>query len=176
MAQLLKPLISIGQYSCKLDAKSMAFIWKLLLKMLQQNPDLSRKLELGTSLLFLVQEILRLFDLLRQNVNNVSKLTKIAGFLIKVVVGLVEKDDTILEGEKENEAALTLILHLLKYFKFSCFKIKRLIITQILFQVHARCCEVRITVERGPSAPSRASRCHSRSPTLRELTQEWTFP
>lgn len=99
----------------------MAFIWKLLLKMLQQNPDLSRKLELGASLLFLVQEILRLFDLLRQNVTNVSKLTKIAGFLIKVVVGLVEKDDTILEGEKENEAALTLVLHLLKYLKFIRF-------------------------------------------------------
>lgn len=114
MVSLLKPLIAIGKYSCKLDAKSMAFIWKLLLKVLQQNPHLCSELELGACVIFLIQEILRLFDLLRQNINNVSKLTKIAGFLIKVVIGLFEKDCSIIENEKENDAAVTLVLHLLR--------------------------------------------------------------
>lgn len=127
MTDLLEPLIAIGKHSCKIDAKSMAFIWKFLLKTLQQNPELCRSLDLSASVTFLVQEIHRLLDLLRQNPTNVSKLAKIAGFLIKVVVGLVEKDATILRGESENEAVLSLVLQLLRYLSMMsivCFHYK----------------------------------------------------
>lgn len=115
VSKLLTPLIAIGKFSCKLDAKSMAFIWKLVLKTMQQNPEICSELELGAVVIFLVQEVFYFFDMVRQNTNNISKLAKVAGFLLKVIIGLIEKETTLVENENENENLLNLVLQLLKY-------------------------------------------------------------
>ena len=112
--ELLEPLVAVGKHSCKVDAKTMAFVWKFLLKSLQQSPELCRSLDLHSCLTFLVPEIFRVLNILRHNSASVPKLAKIAGFLIKVVIGLVERDASILEGESENESALSLLLQLLR--------------------------------------------------------------
>ncbi|KAI9562892.1 hypothetical protein GHT06_010348 [Daphnia sinensis] len=115
VGRLLVPLMAIGKFSCKLDARSMALIWKLVLKTMQHYPDLCPKMELGETVVFLVQEVFYLFDLLYQNNNNISKLAKVAGFLIKVIIGLSEKDTTILENESVNETVLDLVFQLLQF-------------------------------------------------------------
>ena len=111
IGELLKPIISIGKYSCKLDAKSMALIWKLVLKILQQNLSICLELELGAVVVFLVHEVFQLLEMF-QSTSHVSKLTKVSGFLVKVIIGLIELDSDIIEGGKENEAVLDLILKL----------------------------------------------------------------
>ena len=113
--KLLIPLIAIGRYSCKLDAKSMALIWKLVLKTMQQYPEICTKLNLEAVVVFLIQEVFYLFDMLHQNPNNISKLAKVAGFLIKVIIGLIEKDSAMLEKKNTNEATLNLVFQLQKY-------------------------------------------------------------
>lgn len=114
--KLLIPLIAIGKFSCKLDAKSMALIWKLVLKTMQQHPEICTQLELEAVVVFLIQEVLYLFDMLYQNPNNISKVAKVAGFLIKVIIGLIEKDAAMLENENANEATLNLVFQLQKYY------------------------------------------------------------
>nr|SVE70296.1 EOG090X02CC [Daphnia similis]SVE70920.1 EOG090X02CC [Daphnia similis]SVE71551.1 EOG090X02CC [Daphnia similis] len=114
VGRLLVPLMAVGKFSCKLDAKSMALIWKLVLKTMQHYPDLCLNLELGEVVVFLVQEVFYLFDLLHQNTSNISKLAKVAGFLIKVIIGLSEKDTTMLENESVNEMVLDLVFQLLQ--------------------------------------------------------------
>lgn len=114
--KLLKPLIEIGKFSCKLDAKSMALIWKLVLKTIQWNPELCTHLDLGSVVIFLVNELFNLFDILDQNnSSNVSRLAKVTGFLLKVIIGLVEKETTLLEKEFENESIMNLlVIHLIR--------------------------------------------------------------
>lgn len=111
IAKLINPLIAIGKYSCKLDAKSMALIWKLVLKILQQNPGLCLELEIGAVAVFLINEVFQLFTMF-QSTSHVSKLTKVSGFLVKVVIGLIELNSDFINGEEENEAILNLILKL----------------------------------------------------------------
>ena len=114
VTKLLTPLIAIGKFSCRLDAKSMSFIWKLVLKTIQQHPPISSELQLGTVVVFLVEEVLYFFDKLQENVNNISRLAKVAGFLLKVIIGLIEKETAMLENESENEAILNLVFQLQK--------------------------------------------------------------
>jgi len=111
IGKMLKPIIAIGKYSCKLDAKSMALIWKLVLKILQQTPSICLELELDAVIAFLIDEVVQLFDMF-QSTSHVSKLTKVSGFLVKVIIGLIELNSEIIEGEQENEAVLNLILRL----------------------------------------------------------------
>jgi hypothetical protein len=93
----------------------MALIWKLVLKTMQQYPEICTKLNLEAVVVFLIQEVFYLFDMLHQNPNNISKLAKVAGFLIKVIIGLIEKDSAMLEKENANEATLNLVFQLQKY-------------------------------------------------------------
>ncbi len=116
--KLLNLLIAIGKFSCRLDAKSMAFIWKLVLKTIQQHPAVCPELELGAVVIFLVEEVFYLFDKLQDNASN-SRMVKVAGFLLKVIVGLAEKE--LLENESVNEAVIKLVLQLQKYHRFNEF-------------------------------------------------------
>ena len=111
---MLVPVIAIGKFSCKLDAKSMALIWKFVLKTIQQNPDICAELQLGTVVVFLAEEICYFLDMLPQNSNGVSRLTKVAGFLLKVIIGLLEKDTSILENEAQVGSILNLTIQLQK--------------------------------------------------------------
>nr|SVE75628.1 EOG090X02CC [Daphnia hispanica] len=94
VGRLLVPLMAIGKFSY-----------------------LCPKLELGEVVVFLVQEVFYLCELLRQNPSSISKLAKVAGFLIKVIIGLSEKDTAMLENESVNEMVLDLVLQLLQLHK-----------------------------------------------------------
>lgn len=115
VTKLIITLVAIGKFSCRMDAKSMAFIWKLVLKTIQQNPEICSELELGAVVIFIIEEVFNAFDLIRQNTSSISKLAKVAGFLLKVIIGLIEREATLLENENENEITLRLIFQLLKY-------------------------------------------------------------
>lgn len=93
----------------------MASVWKLILKTLQQHPAVSSELELGTVVTFLVQElVLTHFEAITKNAQLEQRHAKIIGFLLKVVVGLSEKDN-VLDSEMANEAALRLIVQLHRF-------------------------------------------------------------
>ena len=89
----------------------MALIWKLVLKILQQNVSVCLDLEIGDLVVFLSHEVFHLFEMF-DNTAHVSKLTKVSGFLIKVIIGLIELNSDILLAEKENETVFNLALKL----------------------------------------------------------------
>lgn len=116
VCSLLRPLIEVGKLSCKLDVKSMALIWKLVLKALQSNSKMCSHLDLGNVVIFIANELSYLFDTLSRTTDcNVSKLVKVIGFLLKVLIGLIEIERDLLERDRENETVLNLlVLHLIR--------------------------------------------------------------
>lgn len=90
----------------------MASVWKFTLKTLQQHPALCSELPLKNVISFLVEEVVSAhFDIIAKTLELEQRHAKIIGFLLKVIVGLVEKDN-VLENEAANEAVLRLVVQL----------------------------------------------------------------
>lgn len=109
--KLLKPVLSIGKLSCKLDQKSMAFIWKLVLKTLKKNSKICQEKEIVDVVQFILQDSLPYFLALLLNPANINKSGKIVGFLSKVVVGFFDIIPVTI-AEHVNDTLINLILQL----------------------------------------------------------------
>ena len=68
----------------------MAFIWKLVLKTLKSNPIIYTEQEIGDVVLYLIQDSMPHYLELLNNPGNIPRIGKIAGFLIKVIIGLLD--------------------------------------------------------------------------------------
>ena len=129
LVSLLQTLMNIGKNSFK-SVNTMASIWKQVVKLLKQNPDICSHLEIGTSIQCLIKEILNLFEHFK-NGKNLMKLIKATGFLLKVVTTFLDLQTNILDEVKEAEAVLNLVLevnryaHIAKICEFSLLKIIR---------------------------------------------------
>lgn len=111
LRKLLTPTIAIGKCSCKLDPRSMAFIWKLVLKTLKSNHSIYTEKEISEVVHFLIHDSMPHYLELLNNPGNIPRIGKIAGFLIKVIIGLLDIK-SISVAEHLNDTLINFILKL----------------------------------------------------------------
>ena len=111
---LMTPLISVGKFLCKLEGKTMAIIWKLILRLLQQNPTICGGIRVAPTILFLISEVSQLFGHLNSDSSGV-RLVKVISFLLKIIVAMIDLYKEPMNCAAEVESVLNLVLLLLRY-------------------------------------------------------------